>query len=120
MPYFPRTFADAALLVVEDGFVVLRATFPPLARSVVTFDAGPGAIFLPPGSDEVLCGLGKSRATAISAAARDQLLAVPVVAQRIVEQLSLALGQRQESIANFAPPRHIERVRRKLLHLGRG
>jgi len=120
VPYFPRTFADAALLVVEDGFVVLRATFPPLARSVVTFDAGPGAIFLPPGSDEVLCGLGKSRATAISAAARDQLLAVPVVAQRIVEQLSLALGQRQESIANFAPPRHIERVRRKLLQLGRG
>ena len=118
-PHFASSLADAALLVVEEGFVVLRASFPPLARSVVTFDAGPGAILLPPGPDEVLLGLGRAWATAISAEARDLLLALPGVARKVVVELTVALEHRQEAIANFAAPRHVERVRRKLLQLGR-
>jgi hypothetical protein len=119
VPYFRTSFPEAALLVVEHGFVVLRATFPPLARSVVTCEAGPGRILLPPSAGEVLCGLGEARVTAISAQGRDRLLALPGVAQRVVEQLSVALGQKQEAIANFAPTRHVDRVRRKLLQLAR-
>jgi hypothetical protein len=120
VPYFRTSFFGAALLVVEDGFVVLRATFSPLSRSVVTCEAGPGRLLLPPSAGEVLSGLGEARVTPISAEARDRLLAVPGVAGRVVEQLAVALGQKQEAIANFAPTRHIERVRRKLLQLARG
>jgi hypothetical protein len=118
-PHLAIAFAGAALLVVELGFVVLRASFPPLARSVVTFEAGTGAIVLPPGPEEALSSLGQAHVTAISAEARDRLLGLPAVAERIVEQLTSALEQRQEAIANFAPPRHLVRVRRKLLQLGR-
>jgi Crp-like helix-turn-helix domain len=117
VPHFQSAFAVGALLVVEDGFVVVRATSPPPARSVVTFEAGPGAILLPPRAEEVLMGLGKSRLTAISAEARDRLLTVPAIAQRVVEHLVHVVAQRQEAISNFAPTRHVERVRRKLLQL---
>jgi biotin operon repressor len=120
VPHFQSTFATAALLVVEDGFVVVRATLPPRARAVVTFEAGAGAILLPPASEEVLSALGESRVTPISAEVRDQLLAVPAIAQRVVEQLAFELARRQEALANFAPTRHIERVQRKLLQLARG
>jgi CRP-like cAMP-binding protein len=118
-PLYPPAFAGAALLVVEEGFVVVRATFPADVRSVVTVEAGPGAVLLPPTADEVVVALGPSRVTAVSADARDQLLASPALARRVVEQLAFGLAQRQEALANFAPTRHIERVRRKLLQLAR-
>ena len=118
-PRYPPAFAGAALLVVEEGFVVVRATFPADVRSVVTVEAGPGAVLLPPSADEVLVALGPSRVTVLSSDARDQLLASPALARRIVDQLAVGLAQRQEALANFAPTRHIERVRRKLLQLAR-
>lgn len=118
-PRYPPAFTGAALLVVEEGFVFVRATFPADARSVVTVEAGPGAVLLPPTADEVLVALGPSRVTVISADVRDQLLASPAVARRVVERLAFGLAQRQEALANFAPTHHIERVRRKLLQLAR-
>ena len=120
VPHYRAAFAGAALLVVEEGFVVVRATFPADARSVVTVEAGPGAVLLPPTADEVLVALEPSRVTVVSAGARDQLLASPALARRVVEQLAFGLAQRQEALANFAPTRHAERVRRKLLQLARG
>jgi hypothetical protein len=119
LPTSPTAFATAAFVVVEEGFAVVRATTPTLARSIVTADAGPGALLVPPSGDEVLVALGRLRLTAISPEVRDQLLSAPPVAQRVVEQLALALAQRQEALATFAPTRHIERVRRKLLQLAR-
>ena len=118
-PYFQSAFAGAVLLVVEEGFVVVRATFPPPARSVVTSEADAGAIVLPPHASEVLAGLGKTRLTPISAEVLDQLLTVPAVAKRVAERLVSALGHRQEAMTSFGPTRHVERVRRKLLHLAR-
>jgi CRP-like cAMP-binding protein len=119
-PRYAPAFAGAALLVVEEGFVVVCATSPADVRSVVTVDAGPGAILLPPTHDEALVALGPARVTAVSPDARDQLLTSPALARRIVEQLALGLAQRQEALANFAATRHTERVRRKLLQLARG
>lgn len=118
-PHFRTSFPTATLLVVEEGFVVLRASFPPLSRSVITCEAAAGRLLLPPASDEALFALGSSRLTAISAEERDQLLTMPAVAQRVVEQMAFALGQKQEAIGNFAHTRHVERVRRKLLQLAR-
>jgi hypothetical protein len=120
VPYFRASFPTATLLVVDDGFVVLRATFPGVARSVITGEAATGSVLLPPSPEEALFGLGRSRVRTISAERREKLLGLPAAAQRVVEQLTSALGQRQEAIANFAPTRHVERVRRKLLQLARG
>jgi hypothetical protein len=117
VPHFRASFSNAALLVVEDGFVVLRATFPDLPRSVITCEAGTGGLLPPPSHEEALFGLGASRVRIVSPEDLDHLLGMTPAAQRIVEQLMSALSQRQEAIANFAPTRHLERVRRKLRQL---
>lgn len=119
LPYVRASFPTAAFLIVEDGFVVLRATFPNLSRSVITCDAGTGGFLLPPSPEEALFGLDTSRVRVISQEGRDRLLSLPAAAQRIVERLTSALGQRQEAIANFAPTRHVDRVQLKLLQLAR-
>ena len=117
--HFSAAFAGAALLVVEEGFMVVRASAPDAARSVVTVAAGPGTVVLPPGPEEVLCALAPTRLTVISADVLEQLVAVPALAARLVEQLASAVAQRQEALANFASTRHTERVRRMLLQLAR-
>lgn len=119
VPHFGNSFPRAALLVVDDGFVILRASYPGVSRSIITCDAGAGRILLPPAPDEVLVGLVRSRVMAIPGDAHDQFLSVPGVAKRVVEQMAFALGQKQEAIGNFAQTRHVERVRRKLLQLAR-
>lgn len=118
-PYFRSSFHGAALLVVEHGFVVVRATPSGRSRSIITCEGGPGRLVLPPSTDEVLFGLSASRLVAIPGEALDDLLAVPVVAQVLLEHLASTLGLQQEAIGNFANTRHIDRVRRKLLQLGR-
>lgn len=120
VPYFRNSFPAATLLIVEDGFVVLRATFPRLGRSMITCEAATGSVLLPPSPEEALFGLGRSRVRAISAERREKLLGLPTAARKVVEQLTSALGERQEAIANLASTRHVERVRRKLLQLARG
>jgi len=117
--HFPASFAEAALLIVEEGFLVVRASAPAAARSVVTVAAGPGAVVLPPGPEEVLSALASTRGTVISSDVLERLIAIPAVAARLVEQLASAVVQQQEALANFAPTRHTERVRRKLLQLAR-
>ena len=64
--YFPGSFDSAPLLVVERGFVVLRASFEQSSRSIVTCEAGPGRLLLPPAEEEMLSGLVESRLTALS------------------------------------------------------
>jgi biotin operon repressor len=117
VPHFRASFSTAALLVVEDGFVVLRATFPELSRSVITCEAATGGLVLPPSPEEALFGLGPARVRLVSPEGLDKLLGLAAGAQRVVEQLMVALSQRQEAIANFAPTRHLERVQRTLCQL---
>jgi hypothetical protein len=118
-PYFGASFSTAVLLVVEEGFTVVRATLPGVSRSVITCEAGAGRLVVPPTSEEALFALESSRLTALSAEELDQLLSIPAVAQSVVRQMTATLGHKQEAIANFAPTRHLDRVRRKLLQLGR-
>jgi Crp-like helix-turn-helix domain len=117
-PYFPASFSNVALLVVEEGFVIVR-TAPRVSRSIITCEAGAGAVLLPPAAEETLYGLVASRLTAIPFDERDRLLELPGVAQALLEQLTATLSQKQEAIGNFADTRHVERVRRKLLQLAR-
>ena len=117
--YFRSSFNSASLLVVERGFVVLRASFEQSSRSIVTCEAGPGRVILPPAQEEMLCGLVESRLTALSPSATRELLALPGAAHTLIEQLTASLGEKQENLSNFASARHVERVRRKLLQLAR-
>jgi CRP/FNR family cyclic AMP-dependent transcriptional regulator len=117
VPRFTNGFPTEALLLVDSGFVILRATMSPVLRSVVTCEAGPGSVLLAPARTEMLVGLGRSSLTVIDTGARAALVRFPAVADRLVQQLALALRQNQEAIANFAPARHIDRVRGKLLEL---
>ena len=117
--YFRSSFNSAPLLVVERGFVVVRASFEQSSRSIVTCEAGPGRIILPPAQEEMLCGLVESRLTALSAVATGELMALPGAAHTLIEQLTASLGEKQENLSNFASARHIVRVRRKLLQLAR-
>ena len=116
--YFPGSFDSAPLLVVERGFVVVRASFEQ-SRSIVTCAAGPGRIILPPAEEEILFGLAESRLTALSAVAIGELMALPGAARTFVDQLTASLGEKQEHLSNFASARHIVRVQRKLLQLAR-
>ena len=116
--YFHGSFDSAPLLVVERGFVVVRASFEQ-SRSIVTSEAGPGRIILPPAEEETLFGLAESRLTALSAVATGELMGLPGAAQTLVELLAASLGEKQENLSNFASARHIVRVQRKLLQLAR-
>ena len=118
-PYFRASLPPCAFLVIEEGFVVVRAAPRGRSRSIITCEAGPGRLMLPPSDDEVLFGLVAARLTAIPPEAGDELLAVPGGAQAVCEQLAATLGRGQETIGNFGSTRHVERVRRKLLQLGR-
>jgi hypothetical protein len=118
-PYFRSSLPAGALLIVERGFVVLRMAPPRMNRSIITCDAGPGRLVLPPALEEVLFALVDSHLTVISPKALDELLALPAVAKTMLEQLAVTLRERQEAIGNFGSRWHIDRVRRKLLQLAR-
>ena len=118
-PYFRPSLPPAALLIVERGFVVLRTAPPCMDRSIITCEAGPGRIVLPPAAEEVLVGLADSQLVVIPREALDALLALPGVAGTLLEQLAATLTEKQEAIGNFGSTRHIDRVRRKLLQLAR-
>jgi biotin operon repressor len=119
VPHFRTSLPGAALLLVDEGFAVLRTSRADSTRSVITCEAGPGRVLLPPVDEEVLFGLVDSRVIAISDPALEELLALPSAAGRLLKQLAAALGQNQEAIGNFVDTRHLERVRRKLLQLAR-
>jgi CRP-like cAMP-binding protein len=118
VPHFRGAFPNDAFLAIETGFVVLRASTDSASRSVITCEAGPGRLAMPPSPEEVLVALTTASVFVVDATARAELLKVPAIAERIVEQLTHALERKQAAIANMASPRHAERLRRRLLQLG--
>jgi CRP/FNR family transcriptional regulator, cyclic AMP receptor protein len=116
-PHFRASFPGVELLAVEQGFVVLRSSPDGLARSIVTCEAGPGRVLLPPTDEEVLFALVPARLIGIDRDARDRLLAAPGAAGTLLDLIASSLAQKQEALGNFAHTRHVERVRRKLLQL---
>jgi CRP-like cAMP-binding protein len=107
------------LLLVVEGFLISRATLEPGGRSIITCEAAPGDVLVAPSVEEAIFALETSRVVVIDADARGELLGIPALAERIVELLALSLAQKREAFATIALTRHGERVRRKLLQLGR-
>lgn len=67
----------------------------------------------------MLFGLGTARLTVIPPEALARLVSVPEATRMLLEQLVATLAEKQEAIGIFANTRHIDRVRRKLIQLGR-
>jgi CRP/FNR family transcriptional regulator, cyclic AMP receptor protein len=110
---------DAALLVVEEGVVLLASTRPGSSRTMALTLAGSEEVLLPPAADERLEAVEDSWLTVVSPLALTELLRIPAAAGIVADALAAALRERQETIANFASVRHVERVREKLLQLAR-
>ena len=110
---------DAALLVVEEGLVLLSSARAGSSRRMAVALAGPEEVLLPPATGERLEALEDSWLTVVSPAALSALLAVPAAAAAVMDALGAALRERQETIGNFASVRHVDRVREKLIQLAR-
>ena len=110
---------DTALLVVEEGLVLLSSARAGSSRRMAVALAGSEEVLLPPTADERLEALEDSWLTVVLPAALAALLAVPAAGAVVVDALGAALRERQETIGNFASVRHVDRVREKLLQLAR-
>ena len=109
--------AQAEVLLVESGFLVVRASSPG-ARHVVVAEAGAGSILLAPSGREHLQALTDCWVTALPAFQLEGLLALPLVAATLLRGLESTLRRRQESASYFGSVHHVDRVRRKLEQLG--
>jgi hypothetical protein len=115
----PHDLADIALVVVDNGLVVLRTAVPGTTRRTVTCHAGAGALVLPPAEDERLVALTDATLVAITRRTRDELLEEPDAARLLLDGLAETLRQKHATIASMSRLHHVDRVREKLLELGR-
>jgi hypothetical protein len=114
-----EAFGDVSFLIVEQGFVVIRRMFSSDRRGVIVCHAGPGALLTAPGPGETIDALVEAQVTLVTEAAYVNLLARPNAATVLSDSLRSTLRQKQDSIANFAGSRPVDRVERKLLQLAR-
>ena len=108
---------DPQVLVVEEGFVVLRATGPASGRGIVICHGGPGTLlpFVLP-SHEIVA-LVDSRLTVITTDAYERLLELPDAAQALLRGVEAIFRQQQRTILALASSHHVDRLREKLLQL---
>jgi CRP-like cAMP-binding protein len=110
---------DAALIVVEDGLIVVRSATGADARPLVTCDAGVGSILPGPREGEAVAAVVRSAITIVPTDARDRFLELPSIARTVTDQLQRAARRAREQAEIFVSKRNIERVRRRLLQLAR-
>jgi Crp-like helix-turn-helix domain len=115
----PADTREETLLLLEEGFVVVRSVPPPPSRPMITCEAAYGGIVLPPATGELLEAIIDSRLTLLPASIVTRLLSLPTLADALLREVAETLRRKQDSIANFGDIRHVERVRRKLLQLAR-
>ena len=111
------SFPDAQILVVEEGFAVLRGADPSSGRGVVLCHGGPGA-FLPFIDEQhSVLALVDSRLRVITVDVCEQLLELGGAAHALLRGVEATLRQNQRTILAFASLHHVDRVRQKLLQL---
>jgi CRP-like cAMP-binding protein len=113
----PEDFKDAALLVLEQGVLALRADIPHGRRGIIVCHVRPGAILLPPEPGEALRVLEDAVVVAVPSEIRDRLLAIPAAAQIVVDALATTLRQKTNTIVNLSSFHHVDRLRSKLVQL---
>lgn len=115
----PADTREEDLLLLEEGFVIVRSALPPPSRPMITCEAAYGGIVLPPASEELLEAILDSRLTLLPERIVSRLLELPGVGDALLREVAETLRRKQDSIANFGDVRHLERVRHKLLQLAR-
>jgi hypothetical protein len=122
----PSRADDAALVLVEEGFVLVSTDTDtgsgnggPARRRIVVATGQQGTLLVPPGLGERLEALSPARITIVSSDSLTVLLRFPSVAEAILDAFAEALRERQATIRNCAHVRHSERVVEKLLQLAR-
>ena len=106
---------DAALVAVEDGFVVIstdtgNGNERSISRRIVLATGHRGTLLVPPAAGERLEALTPSRITIVSADSLRILLRLPSVAETIADAFAEALRESQATIRNCAYVLHSERV----------
>jgi len=119
-----RRGADAALVAIEQGFVLISTDTcsgngRQAGRRVVVATGQGGMLLVPPGPGERIEALTPSRIQIVSADALKVLLSIPSAAESIADAFAEALRDRQTTIRNPVHVRHSERVFEKLLQLAR-
>jgi CRP-like cAMP-binding protein len=113
------SFPNAQVLVVEEGFVVLRGTDPATGRGIVICHGGAGT-FLPfIGPNHDIVALVDSRLTVITVDVYDRLLELPGAAQALLRGIEATVRQKQRTILALASSHHVDRLREKLLQLAK-
>jgi Crp-like helix-turn-helix domain len=113
------TLPETALILVSDGLVVMRTSFPGSTRRMITSHAGAGALMLPPENGDVLVALTEAALVPISAGTRDELLGSREAARLLVDGLEETLRQKHGAIVSLSRLHHVDRVREKLIELAR-
>ena len=111
--------SSAALLVVDEGLVVLRSVVPGSARRTIVCHAGTGGLILAPAEGESLSALTDCRLVLISDEARERLLRSQEAGALLVDGLAETLRQKHATIVSMSLLHHVERVRDKLIELAR-
>jgi CRP-like cAMP-binding protein len=119
-----RREADAALLAVEEGFLLIstdtcNGSGRHAGRRIVVATGQAGMLLVPPGPGERIEALSPSRLQIVPPDTLKVLLSLPAAAEAIADAFAEALRDRQETIRNCAYVRHSERVLEKLLQLAR-
>ena len=109
----------AALILVAEGLVVMRTTFPGSTRRMITCHAGGGALVLPPEDGEILVALTDAALVPISPHARDVMLSSRDSARLLADGLEETLRQKHGAIVSLSRLHHVDRVREKLIELAR-
>ena len=107
---------NAEALLVESGFLVVRAS-PPSGRHVVVVEAGAGSVLLPPNDREHLQALADCWITVLPVSQVEALLAIEGVAATLFRGMAAALRLRQDAASYLASVHHVDRVRQKLAQL---
>jgi CRP-like cAMP-binding protein len=111
------SFRDARIVVVEQGFVVLRGTDPASGRGVVICHGGRGTVVPVFDREGEILALVDSRVTVITADVYRRLLELPGAAQPLLRGIEATLRQKQRTILALASVHHVDRLRQKLLQL---
>jgi CRP/FNR family transcriptional regulator, cyclic AMP receptor protein len=113
------SFPNAQILIVEEGFLVVRGTDPASGRGVVICHGGPGTLLPFNDANHGIMALVESRLTVITVDVYERLLELPGAAQALLRGIETTVRQKQRTILALASSHHVDRLRQKLLQLAK-
>jgi CRP-like cAMP-binding protein len=107
----------AHVLLVDEGFVVVRATDPASGRGVIVCHGGAGTVLPFLADTHEIVALVDSRLTVITVDAYEGVLELPDAARALFSGLEAIARQQHRTMVALARSHHVDRLREKLLQL---